>query len=178
MVYITTTKFLGSLPIISEVKESETSSVLLFYKENDTVKLSEIANLIVNKNVDIELVEVSDRDDMLIVLGGWFVNHDDNVMLLDSTIPVPKRYADRIKTGAVTKSTRTRRKSVKKDKDVVNKDTFKDDGEFDKGVDLIAGKTNISTDNVSKDVVAKATRFDVGTNISSEVKDVTDVKNA
>lgn len=159
MVYITTTKFLGSLSVMSNLQDGDVSSVLVFYKENETVKMSEIAGLVSNNSVNVELVEVFDRDDMLILLGGWFVNHDDTVTLLDSTIPVPKRYADRVKTNvAVSKATRTRRKtSAKKEKDAT---VEKDQAGFDKGADLIAGKAGDTKTDVSTDVMAKVTSFD------------------
>ena len=113
MVYITTTKFLSGIPKDGNI------SVVVFYKNTDTVKLSEIAELIEDKSVDLSLVEIADRDDMLILLGGWFVNHDDDVTLLDSTIPVPKRYADRVTTvKSKASSGRKRGKKAKVDDDV------------------------------------------------------------
>lgn len=117
MKYFVTAK---SLPMLKDLL-GQTSSpledsdqVIVFYKASDTVKMEDVAML---WRFLPELVETDDRDDMLIYLGGWFVQNDDSVTILDPTIPVPKMYADRVtclkpKAPARSRSKGSRKKQV------------------------------------------------------------------
>ena len=114
MKYFVTAK---SLPMLKDLL-GQTSSplegsdqVIVFYKASDTVKMEDVAML---QQFLSELVETDDRDDMLIYLGGWFVQNDDLVTILDPTIPVPKMYADRVTCLKQKAPARSRSKSPRK----------------------------------------------------------------
>lgn len=117
MKYFVTAKSLPMLKdllgqISSPLEDSD--QVIVFYKASDTVKMEDVAML---QRFLPELVETDDRDDMLIYLGGWFVQNDDSVTILDPTIPVPKMYADRVtclkpKAPARSRSKGSRKKQV------------------------------------------------------------------
>lgn len=102
MFYITTTKFLASIP-----DDASTSDrAVVFYKDGDTIKVSELQPLF-GKKPSIEFVEIENRDDMLVCLGALLVN-EDACQFLDSSIPVPSRYADKISvTGQKKTAART-----------------------------------------------------------------------
>lgn len=114
MVFLTTAKNVASVFAANPVSEDD---VVVFYKDGDSVKMSDIQMLL---NYKVSLIPVDDRDDMLIFLGGWFVTNEGQVTVVDSTIPMPKRYADRIvevKSKPAPKR-RNPRKIVKKTEDV------------------------------------------------------------
>lgn len=112
MYYVTQTKGIVNLP---EMQDDD--KILVFYKATDTIKMGCVPMLL-KFPLQLELIE--DRDDMLVFLGGWFVSHDDDVTILDSTIPIPKRYANRIhkmkqRTVKTTKRTTKSKKEKKLD---------------------------------------------------------------
>lgn len=93
MLYVATAKTLANISEIGGLSAAD--KVVVFYKENDTCKVGDIA-LFTNLPCNIRFFEMADRDDMLIQLGGLFVECDDVFSYLDSSIPVPKKYADRV----------------------------------------------------------------------------------
>lgn len=97
---ITTPKKIGEIQVTQE-------PVIVFYKENDTIKVSDVKALL---DQDVRFEAVTDRDDMLVLFGTILAtNPDSNIVLIDDTIPVPKRYEDRVKTSVTKPAARTSR---------------------------------------------------------------------
>lgn len=106
---------------------SVSERVVVFYKDADTIAMNCVAKLYcANRKVD--LVKVSDRDDMLINLGVMIGSMQscaeelsDSIVLLDASIPVPTCYAGKVTAGypvgarTTAKRRNTRRTSKKKD---------------------------------------------------------------
>lgn len=112
MLYIATTK---TIEAVGDVKGlSAADKVVLFYRESDTCKMGDLKYMM-GLSCPVDLIEYSDRDDMLIQLGGLFVSCDETFCLLDASIPTPKRYADRVVTDGQKKPAK-KRSTVKKEK--------------------------------------------------------------
>lgn len=111
MLYVATAKTLMNVGEIGGLSAAD--KVVVFYKENDTCKVGDVA-LFTNLPCNVRFFEMADRDDMLIQLGGLFVECDDVFSYLDSSIPVPKKYADRVSLDGKPKK-RTSKRGSKKD---------------------------------------------------------------
>lgn len=104
MIYISTVK---TLPEIPELKEED--SLYILYKSTETVKMADVeilCNMLSKKHFE----EFEDRNDMLVVFGIILsqLKEDEDCILVDNTLPVPKRFEDRVKKLA--KQTRTSKK--------------------------------------------------------------------
>lgn len=104
MIYISTVK---TLPEIPELKEED--SLYILYKSTETVKMADVeilCNMLSKKHFE----EFEDRNDMLVVFGIILsqLKEDEDCILVDNTLPVPKRFEDRVKKMA--KQTRTSKK--------------------------------------------------------------------
>lgn len=113
MKYFITAK---NLQVIKEMnnlinEEESQSSFVVFYKASDVVKMEDI--VLINK-FSVDFVEIGDRDDILIYLGGWFVQNEDTVTFLDNTLPVPKMYNERINCLKQKTQTRSRNRTSHK----------------------------------------------------------------
>lgn len=110
MYVISTSRMLVNLP--DDLQATDT--VIVFFKESDTMKVMDVA-VLAKKQLQLEFIETADRDDMLICLGGVLGKimrgEDTKCIFLDSAIPVPKRYEDRISVYG-KKTTRGRRRKV------------------------------------------------------------------
>lgn len=104
MIYISTVK---TLPEIPELDEED--SLYIMYKNTETVKMADVeilCNMLSKKHFE----EFEDKNDMLVVFG-IILSHlkeDEDCILVDNTLPVPKRFEDRVKKLA--KQTRTSKK--------------------------------------------------------------------
>lgn len=104
MIYISTVK---TLPEIPELKEED--SLYILYKSTETVKMGDVeilCNMLSKKHFE----EFEDRNDMLVTFGIILsqLKEDEDCILVDNTLPVPKRFEDRVKKMA--KQTRTSKK--------------------------------------------------------------------
>lgn len=104
MIYISTVK---TLPEIPELKEED--SLYILYKSTETVKMGDVeilCNMLSKKHFE----EFEDRNDMLVVFGIILsqLKENEDCILVDNTLPVPKRFEDRVKKMA--KQTRTSKK--------------------------------------------------------------------
>lgn len=104
MIYISTVK---TLPEIPELKEED--SLYILYKSTETVKMGDVeilCNMLSKKHFE----EFEDRNDMLVVFGIILsqLKEDEDCILVDNTLPVPKRFEDRVKK--LVKQTRTSKK--------------------------------------------------------------------
>ena len=104
MIYISTVK---TLPEIPELNEED--SLYILYKNTETVKMADVevlCNMLSKKHFE----EFEDKNDMLVVFGIILsqLKEDEDCILVDNTLPVPKRFEDRVKKLA--KQTRTSKK--------------------------------------------------------------------
>lgn len=104
MIYISTVK---TLPEIPELNEED--SLYILYKNTETVKMADVeilCNMLSKKHFE----EFEDKNDMLVVFGIILsqLKEDEDCILVDNTLPVPKRFEDRVKKLA--KQTRTAKK--------------------------------------------------------------------
>ena len=103
MIYISTVK---TLPEIPELNEED--SLYILYKNTETVKMADVeilCNMLSKKHFE----EFEDKNDMLVVFGIILsqLKEDEDCILVDSTLPIPKRFEDRVK---LAKQTRTSKK--------------------------------------------------------------------
>lgn len=104
MIYISTVK---TLPEIPELNEED--SLYILYKNTETVKMADVevlCNMLSKKHFE----EFEDKNDMLVVFGIILsqLKEDEDCILVDNTLPIPKRFEDRVKKLA--KQTRTSKK--------------------------------------------------------------------
>ena len=104
MIYISTVK---TLPEIPELNEEDILYIL--YKNTETVKMADVeilCNMLSKKHFE----EFEDKNDMLVVFGIILsqLKEDEDCILVDNTLPIPKRFEDRVKKLA--KQTRTSKK--------------------------------------------------------------------
>lgn len=104
MIYISTVK---TLPEIPELNEED--SLYILYKNTETVKMADVeilCNMLSKKHFE----EFEDKNDMLVVFGIILsqLKEDEDCILVDNTLPVPKRFEDRVKKLA--KQTKTAKK--------------------------------------------------------------------
>lgn len=124
MIYISTVK---TLPEIPELKEED--SLYILYKSTETVKMGDVeilCNMLSKKHFE----EFEDRNDMLVVFGIILsqLKEDEDCILVDNTLPVPKRFEDRVKKMAkqtkVAKKKTTAKKTAKKEAWGIDEITF------------------------------------------------------
>ena len=109
MVYITTTKNLDAVPVDALAEDT----LLVFYHAADTLKACDVDSLF-QKEIAVKFVLVADRDDMMFSLG-QMISGEDAVTYLDGSIPVPKRFADKITVVKPAKQARaSSKRSAKK----------------------------------------------------------------
>lgn len=115
MIYISTVK---TLPEIPELNEED--SLYIMYKNTETVKMADVeilCNMLSKKHFE----EFEDKNDMLVVFGIILsqLKEDEDCILVDNTLPVPKRFEDRVKKMAkqtkVAKKKATAKKTAKKE---------------------------------------------------------------
>lgn len=115
MIYISTVK---TLPEIPELNEED--SLYILYKNTETVKMADVeilCNMLSKKHFE----EFEDKNDMLVVFGIILsqLKEDEDCILVDNTLPVPKRFEDRVKKMAkqtkVAKKKATAKKTAKKE---------------------------------------------------------------
>lgn len=104
MIYISTVK---TLPEIPELNEED--SLYILYKNTETVKMADVeilCNMLSKKHFE----EFEDKNDMLVVFGIILsqLKEDEDCILVDNTLPIPKRFEDRVKKLA--KQTRISKK--------------------------------------------------------------------
>lgn len=104
MIYISTVK---TLPEIPELNEED--SLYILYKNTETVKMADVeilCNMLSKKHFE----EFEDKNDMLVVFGIILsqLKENEDCILVDNTLPVPKRFEDRVKKLA--KQTKTAKK--------------------------------------------------------------------
>ena len=104
MIYISTVK---TLPEIPELNEED--SLYILYKNTETVKMADVeilCNMLSKKHFE----EFEDKNDMLVVFGIILsqLKEDEDCILVDNTLPIPKRFEDRVRKMA--KQTRTSKK--------------------------------------------------------------------
>ena len=104
MIYISTVK---TLPEIPELNEED--SLYIMYKNTETVKMADVeilCNMLSKKHFE----EFEDKNDMLVVFGIILsqLKEDEDCILVDNTLPVPKRFEDRVKK--LVKQTKTSKK--------------------------------------------------------------------
>lgn len=104
MIYISTVK---TLPEIPELNEED--SLYILYKNTETVKMADV-EVLCNIPAEKCFEEFEDRNDMLVTFGIILsqLKEDEDCILVDNTLPVPKRFEDRVKKLA--KQTRTSKK--------------------------------------------------------------------
>lgn len=114
MIYISTVK---TLPEIPELNEED--SLYILYKNTETVKMADVeilCNMLSKKHFE----EFEDKNDMLVVFGIILsqLKEDEDCILVDNTLPVPKRFEDRVKKLAkqtkVAKKKSTAKRTTKK----------------------------------------------------------------
>lgn len=107
MLYLTTAKLLLELP---EDACGPEHTVTVFYKDSDVIKISDLSKLY-EQHPNLQFMMVDGRDDILVCLGA-LLSSVDTCQFLDSSIPVPKRYEDKVITsGKKPARGRTRRGS-------------------------------------------------------------------
>ena len=104
MIYISTVR---TLPEIPELNEED--SLYILYKNTETVKMADVeilCNMLSKKHFE----EFEDKNDMLVVFGIILsqLKEYEDCILVDNTLPIPKRFEDRVKKLA--KQTRTSKK--------------------------------------------------------------------
>lgn len=104
MIYISTVK---TLPEIPELNEED--SLYILYKNTETVKMADV-EVLCNIPAEKCFEEFEDRNDMLVTFGIILskLKEDEDCILVDNTLPVPKRFEDRVRKMA--KQTRTSKK--------------------------------------------------------------------
>lgn len=115
MIYISTVK---TLPEIPELNEED--SLYILYKNTETVKMADVeilCNMLSKKHFE----EFEDKNDMLVVFGIILskLKEDEDCILVDNTLPVPKRFEDRVrkmaKQAKATKKKSTFKRATKKE---------------------------------------------------------------
>ena len=101
MIYITNNKSINTLP-----ETTAEDSVYIFCKDTDTFKVDSV-NMLLKQEASIEFLPVAGKDDMLICLGAIIAQADACTILVPS-IPVPKRYADKVTVAKAAKVTKPR----------------------------------------------------------------------
>lgn len=104
MIYISTVK---TLPEIPELNEED--SLYILYKNTETVKMADV-EVLCNIPAKKCFEEFEDRNDMLVTFGIILsqLKEDEDCILVDNTLPIPKRFEDRVKKLA--KQTKTAKK--------------------------------------------------------------------
>ena len=104
MIYISTVK---TLPEIPELNEED--SLYILYKNTETVKMADV-EVLCNIPAEKCFEEFEDRNDMLVVFGIILsqLKEDEDFILVDNTLPVPKRFENHVRKLA--KQTRTSKK--------------------------------------------------------------------
>lgn len=104
MIYISTVK---TLPEIPELNEED--SLYILYKNTETVKMADV-EVLCNIPAEKCFEEFEDRNDMLVTFGIILsqLKEDEDCILVDNTLPVPKRFEDHVRKLA--KQTRTSKK--------------------------------------------------------------------
>ena len=110
MIYISTVK---TLPEIPELNEED--SLYILYKNTETVKMADVeilCNMLSKKHFE----EFEDKNDMLVVFGIILsqLKEDEDCILVDNTLPVPKRFEDRVKKLAKQIKTAKKKSAVKR----------------------------------------------------------------
>ena len=115
MIYISTVK---TLPEIPELNEED--SLYILYKNTETVKMADV-EVLCNIPTEKCFEEFEDRNDMLVTFGIILsqLKEDEDCILVDNTLPVPKRFEDRVRKMAkqtkTTKKKSTAKKTTKKE---------------------------------------------------------------
>lgn len=104
MIYISTVK---TLPEIPELNEED--SLYILYKNTETVKMADV-EVLCNIPAEKCFEEFEDRNDMLVTFGIILsqLKEDEDCILVDNTLPVPKRFENHVRKLA--KQTRTSKK--------------------------------------------------------------------
>lgn len=110
MIYISTVK---TLPEIPELKEED--SLYILYKNTETVKMADVeilCNMLSKKHFE----EFEDKNDMLVVFGIILsqLKEDEDCILVDNTLPVPKRFEDRVRKMAKQAKAAKKKSAAKK----------------------------------------------------------------
>ena len=109
MLYLSDLAGLATLP--ESITESD--AVRIFCKETDSIKIQD-ANRLLSIPSPVEFVPVNGKEDMLICLGAMLATCEGEATILSSSIPIPSRFADRVKAVKVkAKKTASRRKVAK-----------------------------------------------------------------
>lgn len=119
MLYCTTTKMLKELPGTIEAGDM----VTVFCKETDAFRYAEV-NALLACPAKVTMEPVAGKDDMLVCLGAVIASAE-NCTILDPSIPVPIRFADRVKAAKAvkrtTRKTRTQRNPAREEADTFSK---------------------------------------------------------
>lgn len=109
MIYISTVK---TLPEIPELNEED--SLYILYKNTETVKMADV-EVLCNIPAEKCFEEFEDRNDMLVTFGIILskLKEDEDCILVDNTLPVPKRFEDRVRKMA-KQAKATKKKSAAK----------------------------------------------------------------
>lgn len=110
MIYISTVK---TLPEIPELNEED--SLYILYKNTETIKMADVeilCNMLSKKHFE----EFEDKNDMLVVFGIILsqLKEDEDCILVDNTLPIPKRFEDRVKKLAKQARTSKKKSTVKR----------------------------------------------------------------
>lgn len=110
MIYISTVK---TLPEIPELNEED--SLYILYKNTETVKMADVeilCNMLSKKHFE----EFEDKNDMLVTFGIILsqLKEDEDCILVDNTLPVPKRFEDRVRKMAKQTKTAKKKSTAKK----------------------------------------------------------------
>lgn len=109
MIYISTVK---TLPEIPELNEED--SLYILYKNTETVKMADV-EVLCNIPAEKCFEEFEDHNDMLVTFGIILskLKEDEDCILVDNTLPVPKRFEDRVRKMA-KQAKATKKKSAAK----------------------------------------------------------------
>lgn len=134
MIYISTVR---TLPEIPELNEED--SLCILYKNTETVKMADVeilCNMLSKKHFE----EFEDKNDMLVVFGIILsqLKEDEDCILVDNTLPVPKRFEDRVKKLA--KQTKTAKKKSTAKRTTKKKPAAEPPKAKDKEEDMIPAK--------------------------------------
>ena len=91
--YVTTPKHIQDVP----EKAGNGDEVIIAYKPAETVKVADM-EAVAGTGAHIRFALVADRDDLLVFLGTLLAQGGDFVFL-DPSLPVPKRFADSVRTA-------------------------------------------------------------------------------
>lgn len=110
MIYISTVK---TLPEIPELNEED--SLYIMYKNTETVKMADVeilCNMLSKKHFE----EFEDKNDMLVVFGIILsqLKEDEDCILVDNTLPIPKRFEDRVRKMAKQAKATKKKSAVKR----------------------------------------------------------------